>query len=198
MEVRSVSVVDHSDAFEQSDMFPDLLPWQAVEFWKAVKAIHGTGWRKPITRDMIANRVGYQPNQIDRWHDKFPKLIPKPKEIKYGDQPPWVKKPELLDEYRDVVVDDVDTRDHRLSGEDTTGDLESYDIARYVDGHTEPLAVVVDENGVLRIARWGHGLVALAAALAFTIMLDGMDGRIDHVIRWCAIFGSHLRVVLGL
>ena len=117
----------------------------------------------------------YSGSSWDRAHREYPELLPWP--ISYGQRPPW-----------EGVALDADPVEPAREDQAPVGVLvlpegtvfESADGQRVAARHLNVLC-----NGVLR---WPLGIVA--AGFASFLLLDGMDGKYDHVIHWCWVFAE--------
>ena len=169
--------------FEQSEMFPDVIPDIVMRVWKAVLGWYATGTHNEPTVQQIVNRM-VDPSvgdptlpasveTIRRARKTFPDLLPWP--IKRGQLPPWRTKPELLEKLIDA----------------TPLELKAPDVLHLQTLEGVTVEVSMGADGVYRIVRWMGGIAgAVAAACAAMLVLDGMDGHLDHVIHWCLLLAK--------
>jgi len=171
-----------SSPLEQSELFPDLhlkIPPIARRIWTEALAYYKTGTLEPLTQRLLSELLqrrnpslpgGFR--TVQRAFHDHPQWLKWP--ILSGQRPPWEPAP-TAPEGGGKVIDSEPLA------------LRSIDL---VSGDGRMVAVTVDEQGFLHLARWKDALLTLAAGLATTVVvLDGMDGHIDHVIHWCRVMG---------
>jgi hypothetical protein len=172
----------------QDELFPDLLKVPPIvrRIWAEILAYHATDTPVRLTQRMIAERLERRhPDQpcglrtVQRaFHDYRKTLLPWP--VWRGQRPPWEPQPEQVDEAVDPTPIAPQVADHLW--------LEAF------DEHGEPHTVeaAIGPDGILRvIADRAQRLTALiAAAYAAVVLLDSMDGHVDHVIHWCRVISA--------
>jgi len=168
--------------FEQSELFPEVIPDSVARIWKAVldwyRLNHfGTPTVQQIVDRMLLNDPAL-PSSVEYIRQrriKHPDLLPWP--IRRGQRPPWLHELTQPIDETPVVLNPSDTL-HLTT-------LEGVQVE-----------VAVGEDGILRIVRrWSGGIAgATAVAYAALIILDGMDGTYDHIIHWCRVLASAVHV----
>jgi len=176
--------------FEQSEMFPEIIPPDVVRFWKAALTLYELSRSKTkLTMQEVVDRMKIEEptlpasvETIRRWRrETYPDLIDWP--IKRGQLPPWCTRPEILAKLFDAAP----------------VPLQSCDTLHLQTIEGVPMEMKLGEDGVYRITRWGGGLASmLAAGYALFLSLDGMDGHIDHVVHWCRVLAGILEVAQHL
>jgi hypothetical protein len=171
--------------FDQGELFPEVPPDIVERIWQAADWHYKQpGVPKRLTRETLSRRLyedksngPYSPSTIDRVRKKYPNLVPWP--IERGQKRPWLTQPS------------------QPSGEtvDPPPDIVARSFSFHDDDRNQPVEVIADENGILRLAsRWKHVSAAAAAAVSGFNLLDLLsDGQLNGVIRWCTLGVYHAR-----
>lgn len=174
-----------SQSTDQPDMFPELVPDIApppiaLRYWKAVRRHFEAGAVDPPTRKQVVDKMvlnnpdlAASLSTVDRACSDHPDLCPKPKTIQRWMRPPWERaQDESCVPIRRVLLDCTD---------EATG------------LHTQ-IQAMVDGNGILRLVN----RLSAAAIVGFGswVILDGMDGHFDGIIRWCQTLSQMHHLIL--
>jgi len=170
--------------FEQSELFPEVIPDAVARIWKAVLDWYrlnrfGAPTVQQIVDRMLLNDPALPASveYIRQRRLKHPDLLPWP--IRRGQRPPWLHEALLPIDEAPVVLAPTDTL-HLTT----------------LEGNT--VEVIVGEDGLLHLVRkWSGGMTSgLVAALTAFIWLDAVDGHIDRVIHWCRVLAgvAHLHL----
>lgn len=149
--------------------------------------------------DELAQAIGVELRTVQRWRvkareDGYFDLMPAP--IRPGMRRPWLDHPELLFPQH-AVEPDMHAPEGQVAAEEIDGRQLRFEV---VEGtltpvlDDEPVRLVVDEHGLVRIIR---GLAMLAASYSGFSLLDYLsDGKWNGVIDWCRLLATHGRMHL--
>lgn len=142
-------------------------------------------------------------------------IVEQMKRLKHGDsleehiRNTWIQaKDDTVIEIEDAVMTyNVHSEQHAVTTDVDIAYLNGRSLLRWEDHHAQiklkdqdgrviMLDGVADADGAIRVVTLGASIVAaMSAALPF--LLDSMDGKTDHIIRWCRILFDAAKVMLG-